>query len=32
MRAEHEMSRRTDKDIEVQTAGVFTHTAKILFP
>ncbi len=32
MRVEHEMSRRTDQDIEVQTAGVFTHTDKILFP
>jgi hypothetical protein len=26
MRVEHEMSRRTDQDIEVQTAVVFTHT------
>jgi bifunctional non-homologous end joining protein LigD len=32
MRVEHEMSRRTDQDIEVQTAVVFTHTDKILFP
>jgi hypothetical protein len=32
MRVEHEMSRRTDQDTEVQTAVVFTHTDKILFP
>jgi DNA primase len=32
MRVEHEMSCRTDQDIEVQTAVVFTHTDKILVP